>query len=95
MRIEDSLVRDFKDTIDRATSPATVETFYRELCEMDWSDQPVDWPYVLQKAYIHACLRHKGSIAKWLENLFKTLDPVAQIAYRHSFTYGRTLLAKG
>ncbi len=53
----------------------------------------VDWPWIFQKVYLHASLKGQRDIAEWLEtSVFPTLDPIAQIALRQSFAYGRHLL---
>lgn len=57
-------------------------------------DVDVDYPYILQKIYIHACLKKKTDMATWLESMFEDLDPISKIAYRHTLTYGRTLLRR-
>jgi hypothetical protein len=93
--IEDQIIRECKDIINRQSFLALQE-MYAELQASDWSEQPpLDWPYILQKVYIHACLKKKPEIAAWLESLFQTLvDPINQIAYRSTFAYGRHLLRK-
>jgi hypothetical protein len=93
--MEDQIIRECKDIINRQSFSALQE-MYAELQESDWSEQPpLDWPYILQKVYIHACLKKKPEIAAWLESLFQTLvDPINQIAYRQTFSYGRYLLRK-
>ncbi len=54
----------------------------------------VDMGWLFQKVYLHACLKGQGDIAEWLEKtVFPTLDPIAQIALRQGFAYGRHLLA--
>ncbi len=54
----------------------------------------VDWPWIFQKVYLHACLKGRKEIAEWLEkSVFPTIDPIAQIGIRQGFAYGRHLLA--
>lgn len=56
---------------------------------------PNHWAWIYQKAYLHACLHKRVPIATWLESLFGTLlNPMEQIAYRHTLNYGRALLRK-
>lgn len=56
-------------------------------------DAEVDWPWLFQKVYLHACLKGQRTIAEWLqETVFPTLDPIVQIALRQGFAYGRHLL---
>jgi hypothetical protein len=55
----------------------------------------VEWDYLFQKVYLHACLKKKANIAKWLEvECFPKLPEIQQIAIRQVFPYGRHLLAK-
>ena len=93
--MEDQIIGECKDIINHRDFLALQE-FYTSLQESDWSDHPpLDWPYILQKVYIHACLKKKPEIASWLESLFQTIvDPINQIAYRQTFAYGRYLLRK-
>jgi hypothetical protein len=54
-----------------------------------------DWPYLFQKVYLHACLKGKEPIAKWLQSaIFPMMDPIQQIAVRQTFSYGKYLLSK-
>jgi|UniRef100_A0A6C0HEQ6 hypothetical protein len=54
-----------------------------------------DWPYLFQKVYLHACLKQKEQIAKWLQNdIFPSMDAIQQIALRQIFPYGKYLLSK-
>ncbi len=55
----------------------------------------VNFAYVFQKIYIHACLKQQALIAKWLlEECYVRLNPMDQIVVRPSLAYGRALLAK-
>ncbi len=92
---EDTLIRECKVFVERSTLQSLQEYYQTLLQEYDWSEQTVDWAYVLQKIYLHACLKKKADMAAWLESLFQTvIDPIQQIAYRHTFAYGRALLRK-
>lgn len=95
MTIEETIIRECKVFIERSTLQSLQE-YYRSLQDdYDWSEQAVDWPYILQKVYLHACLKKKSDMAAWLEELFKTaVDPINQIAYRQTFAYGHVLLRK-
>jgi hypothetical protein len=93
-----SLLAECKSLIESG-DVAKVKEWVRTLREdYDWtSDEqgPPDWAWIYQKAYLHACLRKRVAIATWLEGLFSTLlDPMEQIAYRHTLNYGRVLLRK-
>ncbi len=92
---ERTIVLDCKTFIDKGAIQQ-LQTYVRNLrTDYDWSEGEPDWAWILQKVYLHACLRKQGEIAAWLEDLFHTqLDPVQQIAYRHTLNYGRVLLRK-
>ena len=87
------IIADCKEHINSGDLVA-LQALYKELQEAEWDHQP-DWATILQRVYIHACLKKKPAIATWLTQLFHTqLDPVAQIAHRQMFSYGRHLLRK-
>ncbi len=55
----------------------------------------VDWAYIFQKLYIHACLHGHREVAIWLRKTFeKSADPITQIAYRQTYTYANILLER-
>lgn len=57
------------------------------------TDPSADEAWLFQKVYLHACLKGHREIAEWLEGtVFPTMDPIAQIAVRQGFAYGRHLL---
>jgi hypothetical protein len=87
------IIADCKQHIDAGDLPG-LQALYAELMTAAWDYQP-DWASILQQVYLHACLKKRRAIASWLEQLFRTqLDPVAQIAHRQMFPYGRYLLRK-
>ena len=90
--METSIVRECKEMIERS-SLQSLQEYYQDLLA-SYTDGPytVDWAFVLQKVYLHACLKKKRDMAAWLEERFKDLDPIAFMAYRHTINYGRTLL---
>ena len=89
-----SLLADCKSLIESGDL-AKVKEWVRSREDYDWSDGQPDWAWIYQKAYLHACLHKQRLIATWLEGLFSTLlNPMEQIAYRHTLNYGRTLLRK-
>jgi len=93
--MEHAIIAECKEIITRKTLTVLQAWYDNLMTEYDWTETPVDWPYVFQKLYIHACLKKKRDMATWLENLFKEkVDPINQIAYKHSFTYGNHLLRK-
>lgn len=57
--------------------------------------EEVDEAYLFHRVYLHACLKKRQEIAKWLqEEYFPTMDPIQQITLRQIFSYGRYLLRK-
>jgi hypothetical protein len=90
--MEAGIIRECKEMIERSTLPSLQE-YYQDLLT-SYNDEQVDWAFVLQKVYLHACLKKKRDMATWLEERFKDLDPIAYMAYRHTINYGRVLLKK-
>jgi hypothetical protein len=92
--MEEQVIRECKTLINRAASLETLQNYYQEFLDTDFDETPIDAPYILQKVYIHACLRKRADIANWLTPLFASLDPISQIAYRQTIRYGQFLLRK-
>ena len=90
--MEAAVIRDCKALIEHSSLQA-LQIFFDNL-HLDENAHLVDWPYVWQKVYIHACLKKKHEMATWLEERFKDLDPIAVMAYRHTLNYGHHLLKK-
>ncbi len=91
--MEATIVRDAKQFITDNHFDG-LRAFYQDLLNTTF-EKPVDWGYVIQKLYIHACLKRQHAIAAWLEQVYNgVLDPIQQIAHRHMFAYGRHLLHK-
>jgi hypothetical protein len=90
--MEVQLLRDIKEVVERG-SLDTLQTFYAYL-QKAHEDEEIDWPYVLQKTYLHACLKKRKDMVDWLATLFELLDPINKIAYRHTLSYGRFLVNK-
>jgi fido (protein-threonine AMPylation protein) len=87
--METAIIRDAKSLI---TDFDALRAFYQDLLLTEF-EKPVDWGYVLQKLYLHACLKRQHAVAAWLEQIYNgVLDPIQQIAHRHMFAYGRQLL---
>ena len=90
--MEVAVIRDCKALIEHSTLQA-LQTFFDEVKEEE-DAHLIDWAYVWQKVYIHACLKKKRDMVSWLEEQFKELDPILCIAYRHTLNYGRHILNK-
>lgn len=93
MSIERELIAGMKDVINRGSDMDTFTSMYEYYTDLEY-DREVDWPYILQKTYIHACLKRREDIAGWLEELFGKLDPISHIAYRQTLAYGHTILRR-
>ena len=64
----------------------------KKLDPVGHEDDDVDWPYILQKTYLHACLKKRRDMVDWLGSLFEQMDPINRIAYRHTLNYGKVLI---
>jgi hypothetical protein len=55
----------------------------------------IDWAYIFQKVYVHACLHGHRETAKWLRDIFEEkADAISKIAYRQTYAYANSLLKK-
>ena len=90
--MEAELLRDIKEVVERGNLD-TLQTFYDYL-QKTHEDEDVDWPYILQKTYLHACLKKRRDMVDWLGSLFEQMDPINRIAYRHTLNYGKVLINK-
>ena len=90
MLIEDQLLVVIKDNIDKGNWEG-LHDLYNEYDETDFGRE-LAWDYMFQKMYIHASLRKKVDILKWLDDLYSEFDPIQQIAMRQMFSYSRYLL---
>jgi hypothetical protein len=57
-------------------------------------DKNIAWEYVIEKLYIHACLKKKADLADKVLEKVSLLDPIQQIAIRQMIPYGKWLLSK-
>lgn len=97
--VEQHIIRECKqilNTSNTETSLGALQAHYKYVMECDWTDQgqQPDWAFILQKVYLHACLKGHATVASWLQTMFTTLNPIQQIAYRQTFAYGRVLLQR-
>lgn len=91
--LTEECVWDLKRTIDNGSLDDVRDTIYEIIQETN--ENIIAWDYVILKIYVHACLRKKVEIAKWIaENGEKMLEPVQWIAIRQMIPYGKMLLAK-
>lgn len=69
----------------------------KELYEHYYTDidsNSVAWDVVFKDIYIHACLKKQKEIVEWLDELYKTFDPIIQIGLRQMFPYAKYLFNK-
>ena len=91
--IENEIIHEAKQYVSKGDMTA-LRAFYQDTLATEFPG-PIDWAYILQKVYLHACLKRNHAAAGWLEHLFwSTLDPTTQVAYRQMFPYGRYLLSR-
>ena len=84
-------LRTIKDMIARGNLEGVKEC-YSDIKECDEGD--VDWPLLFKECYLHSCLKGQPHISAWFQEVFKEFDPIAQIALRQTFAYGRHLQKK-
>ena len=84
------ILEDAKQIIDRGDLEA-LQIFYTEMLE---TYENIDFPYLFRHIYVHACLKKKRDIVKWLKEMYETMDPIMKIALRQIFAYGEHLLRR-
>lgn len=58
------------------------------------SEDTIAWDYVFQKVYLHAALKKREDITKFMDTLYPRLGAIEQIHIRQMFSYARYLLKK-
>ena len=73
-----------------------LQTLFFELQEeLNKQIKQIDWPYIFQKVYLHACLHGHRDTAKWLRDTFEEkANPISKVAYRQTYAYANVLLKK-
>lgn len=85
-----------KDMLNRNVGVQEFQTYLTGVFQDPELQGAMDWVFVFQKLYLHACLKRRSEAAEWLSTVgFQALDPIQQIAVRQVFAYGRVLLHKG
>ncbi len=85
-----TLLQDAKFLLDYRAPTERVKEYVGDALLLQ---EPIDWVYLFQKVYLHACLRRRADVATWLQEVcFQQLDVIQQIAVRQVFAYGRHLL---
>jgi len=90
--MEKSIVRDFKHIINTGDLYEFQESVQHTL-ESTASEQ-LAWDYIFQKVYLHAALKKREDITKYMDTLYPQLGAVEQIHIRQMFSYARHLLKK-
>jgi hypothetical protein len=70
-----------------------LQTFYTDMLET-YDPTSIDYAYLFRHIYIHACLKKKHDIVKWLTEMYEIMDPIMKIALRQIFAYGKHLLRR-
>jgi len=71
-----------------------LQTLFLETQE-ELKEKPIDWSYIFQNVYLHACLHGHRETAKWLREIFEEkADPISKLAYRQTYAYANVLLRK-
>lgn len=83
------LVKDIKVFIEN-NDLLSIKEFYENLI-VNTPDN-INWSFVYQKVYLHACLKKKHTIVEYLKTLFDSLPVMDQITIRQMFHYGDYLL---
>ena len=58
------------------------------------SEEQIAWDYVFQKVYLHAALKKREDVTKYMDTLYPHLGSIEQIHIRQMFSYARYLLRK-
>ncbi len=90
--VEIEIIRTAKEIVERQT-PQDFVSFVQELLEMGLSPEP-SWHYILQKVYLHACLKKKQEIVNFLERLVARHSRLQSLGWKQTVAYGKSLLAK-
>lgn len=90
--VEIEIIRTAKEIVERQT-PQEFAAFVQELMETEFSPPP-SWHYILQKVYLHGCLKQKQEIVNFLERLVAAESRLQSLGWKSTVAYGKTLLAK-
>ena len=82
-------VKESKNFIDRGYLEG-LEAFINEHSQVN----NLAWEYIIQKLYVHACLKKMPVIADRILAYIPLLDPIQQIAIRQTVPYGNWLLSR-
>ena len=59
-----------------------------------YADLPdyINREHLFNQVFLSACTHQKTEIIYWLYMIFLSMDPVSQVALRHTFTYGKYII---
>lgn len=89
MKEADIIIADIKSSINNNDVDEISRIYMKES-----NNSNLNWGYIYQKVYIHACLKQKHDVVNYLKPMFELLSPIDQIAIRPMFHYGDLLLQK-
>ena len=55
----------------------------------------VNREYLFTQVFLSSCTHQKPEIIYWLYMIYLSMDPVAQVALKHVFTYGKYIIKSG
>ena len=87
---ERAIIRVIKDFINQDDLNGLQEYY----TDIQTSEIKINWQYIYQTSYIHACLKQRTGIVEWLTKLFDDFDPISKIGMRQMFSYGRHLQSR-
>ena len=88
--MSEDVVHIFKEYINNND----IDGFKNFIEEVSESDEPIEWDYIFQKVYIHACLKKNKSFTEFLMTKFTEMEQQHQIIARQVLTYGRYLMER-
>ena len=93
--MEAQIIHQAKQNITKQYSDLhLLQTLFVEAQE-ELQHNQIDWAYIFQKVYVHACLHGHRETAKWLRATFEEkADPISKLAYRQTYAYANVLLRK-
>jgi hypothetical protein len=86
--MSEDIVYTFKEYINNKD----IEGIKEYIDALTESDESVEWDYIFQKVYIHACLKKNKPVAELLLTKFAEMEPQHQIIARQVLAYGRYLM---
>lgn len=67
-----------------------LKEYYHDIKQLSNTDYQINYQYIFQQLFTHACLKKNKAIIIYLTRLyFEAFDDIAQIALRQSFFYAK------